>query len=116
MLVLLVLVVLVGIVISPCGALVIPTGRAVAWRFFLLAGGGALGLRGRVQAGASILVRVCCRPRRRGGIVSRLDGRIILAEELRCVSWTIRPEELLRSYIHRLLSYTPAEQVPSEVP
>ena len=47
-LVLLVLVVLIDIVISPRGALLIPTRRVVAWHFFLLAGGGALGLRGRV--------------------------------------------------------------------
>ena len=48
--------------------------------------------------------------------MSRLDGRIILAEELRCVNWTIHPEELLASYIHRILPYTSTEQVPSEIP
>jgi hypothetical protein len=63
---------------------VIPTVRAVVRHFLLLAVGAGLGLCGRVQAGASVLVVVG--PRGGARLVPRLDGLIVLAQELLGVS------------------------------
>lgn len=85
-----VLLVFVHIAVGPVGALVIAAAGAAVVRFLVVAVGAGRGPLGRrVHAGAAVLGRVCHRGRgrgRRGGLVSRLDGLIVLAKKLLSVS------------------------------